>query len=124
MATPAFPAGLPAAQAPGHAISPGLQFKRTEMQGGPARQRRIYAGVFSGVNVSWIFTNAQLLTYRDFKENTISGGARAFTMDVWLGATFTNALVRFKTADNEKHRGPDSWEVSVEIEILQELPTS
>jgi hypothetical protein len=124
MAAPAFPGTLPPPQKEGYGINPATEFLRTEFEVGPARHRRVFTGSFATVPVSWQFTSAQLITYREFYQNTISAGARSFTLNLWLDYRFTNALVRFKKRPAENFKGPFSWEVAGEVEVLQELPTS
>ena len=122
MTTPDFPTSLPATQKDGHSISPSTEFIRTEFENGPARQRRIFTGSFARVTVSWVLTSSQLLTYRDFFQNEISAGARAFTLNLWLDNKFTAAVVRFTARPRAEFMGPFTWKVSGEVEVLQELP--
>ncbi len=124
MATPVFPTELPKCMADGYAINRAQEFVRGEFETGPARQRRVFTGSRGTMQVGWQLTGAQVLTFRNFYDNTISAGARAFTLSLWLGTSFTDMVVRFKTAPTESKKAPFSWEVKGEIELLQSLPTS
>lgn len=122
MTTPDFPPALPAPQKDGHGIAGATEFLRTDFETGPARQRRIFTGSFAKMNVSWVLTSTELLTYREFYQETISAGTRAFKLNLWLDNKFTNAVVRFTARPKEDFMGPFTWKVAGEVEILQELP--
>ena len=120
--TPTFPPELGNPQKNGYGIVPTTEFLRTEFETGPSRQRRVFTGSFAKVPVSWVVSGAGLLTYRAFYQNTISGGARAFNLPLWLDKKFTTAVVRFTARPAENYLGPFSWEIKGEVEVLQELP--
>lgn len=54
-----FPKTLPYPTVQGYAIKPGEAIVRTEMEAGPARQRRRYTQTPSKISVRWIMKREQ-----------------------------------------------------------------
>lgn len=68
---------------------------RTDMEAGPARQRRRFTTGPKMSEVTWLFTAAQLALFETFFDTTLSGGSAWFTMKVPIGGVNSLRTVRF-----------------------------
>lgn len=118
-----WPAALPSPKNAGYAISPTNQTVRTDMEVGLARQRRRTADRADHVSVRWLFTDAELDTFRTWFESDTDaqGGASWFTVTLYLGNTGSTSV-------DARFIGPptitassctDHWDVAATLEVLE-----
>jgi len=91
-----WPATLPAPTVQGYQLNPGDQTLRTDMEVGSARVRRRTYARNDRVSASWVLTEAQLDTLRDwFDDDTtgIAGGSAWFTVTLAVGTGTRQASV-------------------------------
>ena len=91
-----WPSTLPIPLAEGYALNPGDQTIRTDMEVGAARVRRRTHARNDRVNVSWLLTEAQLDTLRDWFDDAttgIAGGSAWFTVTLAVGTGTRQASV-------------------------------
>lgn len=116
-----FPSTLPQPLASGYGISPLDQTVRTDMEVGAARVRRRTSARLDRVTLSWIFTDAQLATFRAWFENDstgAAGGASWFNVNLAIGTTGLVAVqARFVGVYKADHLGALIWSVSAEVEV-------
>ena len=116
----AYPSTLPAPLAAGYAVRPVDQTIRTEMDVGAARVRRRTRARLDRVPVSWVYTDAQLATFRTwFDEDTgAAGGAAWFDITLKVDGGGTTAVEgRFMAAPSYDFLGADLWRASAELEV-------
>lgn len=113
----AWPTDLPNPMADGYQFTPGNAVIRTDMESGPARQRQRFTTVPVSVSVSWRFTVAQMVTFRDFFENTIHRGADWFTVSLDAGAGLASYDARFAEVYQAAWMPGGGWEVTSKLEV-------
>ena len=92
---PTFPATLPAPLVNGFAYIPTDAVVRTQMDSGPARQRRRFTQFPTVFQATWRLTQAQLLAFEQFHHTSLSDGQAWFTLSLYTGAGITASTVRF-----------------------------
>lgn len=102
-------------------ITPVDQTIRTDMDVGTARVRRRTTVRNDILQTSWLMTDAQVSTFRDWFEdgiNGIAGGAIWFTISLPLGSTVaTTVNARFKGPYTIDHIGGVYWKINGSLEI-------
>jgi len=91
-----WPDTLPNPTASGYQINPGDQTVRTDMEVGSPRVRRRTTARNDRVAASWVLTEAQLDTFRDWfddAETGIAGGSAWFNVDLAVGTGSRQAVV-------------------------------
>ena len=78
-----YPTALPLGEASGYAQSITNSVLATQMESGKVFRRRIAANAPDMLNVKWLFTGAELRTFRAWFENALQGGQEAFIMPIW-----------------------------------------
>ena len=113
---PAFPATLPAPLVGGYGLEPVDQTRRTDMEKGAARVRRITAADNDRVSCAWLFSAAQFVTFRDWHRSDIAGGATWFDIDLDLGGGLALATARF-VGNWKAAREGRAWKITAQLEI-------
>jgi hypothetical protein len=114
-----WPATLP--QAPGLDFreSVGTLILRTEMDAGPAKQRRRGQRPDT-LSMSFVMTTAQVATLRTFVDDTIKGVARFYFPHPRTAATIEARIV--PTQEGElfvsAYLAPGYWQISMTVEAL------
>jgi len=90
-----WPATLPAPETDGYTIEPQQAFIRTDMDQGPARQRRRFTTAPTHHQVKWILTEAQLATLESWFDGSINGGASWFAISLRNGQGLQTVEARF-----------------------------
>jgi hypothetical protein len=83
-----WPSTLPAPLASGYQLNPGDQTLRTDMEVGSPRVRRRSFARNDRVSVSWLLSETQLDTLRDWFDDAttgIAGGSAWFTVSLAVG---------------------------------------
>lgn len=116
-----WPVTLPVPSNEGYQISPGDQTIRTDMEAGAPRVRRKTTVRDDRLSVTWILTDAQLDTLRDWFDDAVSGiagGSAWFSTSLAVGG---NTLIETKEA---RFVGPFAaarlglhWRVSATLEV-------
>ena len=75
-----FPATLPAPSYNGYQLAPEDQTVRTDMEVGPARQRRRTAARNDQISLTWEFDDAEMAIFRDWFDDA----AEAAGGDAWF----------------------------------------
>lgn len=111
-----WPSSLPALNLPEFSIQPDVAFARTDMEGGPARQRRRYTSPSGKFNAAWVFTAAQMSTFKTFYESTINSGTDWFTLNINAGAGAADKDCRFIESYTATYLG-NAWHVAAKMEV-------
>lgn len=114
-----WPAGLPQAPRPNYKESIGQIILRTEMDAGPAKQRRRGQRPDT-LSMVFVMTSAEVATLRTFVDSTIKGVARFYFTHPRTGATIEARIV--PTQEGELFGlawlAPGYWDVSMTVEVL------
>lgn len=112
-----WPNTLPAPLRSGFQLARQSGVERTDMESGPARQRRVTRSKLHEVPASWLFTDAQMAAFRSFFDNDISGGADWFTATwrLWDGAA-TRELRFISGEFSVDAAGNGLWRVSAKLD--------
>jgi len=113
---------LPSPTIQGYGISPGEAILRTEMEAGPARQRRRFTQVPSRINVRWVMTQEQFAVFEAWYRFQAKEGAEWFLIELKGGLGLLAQEARFTRQFQARVYAGVLWEVSSELEI-RERPT-
>jgi len=117
-----WPERLPLPSIEGYGISPGEAILRTEMEAGPARQRRRFTQVPSRITVRWIMDRGQFALFEAWYRWAAAEGGTWFEIDLLGGLGLLPQEARFtRQFEARPYRGR-LWEVTSELEI-RERPT-
>lgn len=114
---PAWPSTLPAPKIEGYNVKPEAGFIRTDMEAGPARQRKRFTVVPQKLEASWRFTSAQMATFKTFFKTTINLGTDWFTMTLDIGDGLISYNVRFTAPHVDAIKSGMNWDVNGQIEV-------
>jgi hypothetical protein len=90
-----YPDTLPLPTVDGYGIQPQAAFIRTDMDQGPARQRRRFTTAPTHYPVRWVFTEPQLGTFESWYEGAADAGAGWFTVQLRNGQGLQTVEARF-----------------------------
>ena len=113
-------AGLPDPQVSGYTLAPVDPSLRTEMEAGAARARRRTYARNDRVSARWVFTDAEMDTFRTWFENDsqAAGGAAWFSVSLRIGNTgATTQEARFIGAYQAELLGGAKWSVTANLEV-------
>lgn len=113
----AWPSTLPLPTLQGYGVKPDAAFVRTDMDAGAARQRRRYTAPPSRLSVAWVFTAAQMASFKTFYETTLDLGSGWFTLDINAGAGLASKDCRFVEPYQASLSGNGVWAVSATLEV-------
>ena len=116
----AFPSTLPDPLLAGYSLSPVDPSVRTDMEVGGQRVRRRTKARNDKIDLSWCFTDAEMLTFRNWYEDEttgISGGSSWFDikLNIGLGGS-TDEEARF-SGIWKAQRDSQYWKVTATLEI-------
>ena len=119
-----WPDKLPLPSTEGYGIAPGEAILRTEMEAGPARQRRRFTQVPSRIAVRWLMRAEQFALFEAWYRYTAEEGGAWFEIDLLggLGLVPQEALFT-RQFEARPYRGR-LWEVVSELEIRARLTLS
>ena len=112
-----WPASLPQPNLNGYAIKPDAGFIRTDMDVGPARQRRRYTAPPSRISASWVFNATQMAAFKTFFETTLDLGSGWFTLNINAGAGMADKDCRFTEPYQASLSASGVWSVSASLEV-------
>lgn len=119
MAIPVFPATLPKLVMTNYSYKPTNNLIRTQMETGPAKQRRRFVNVPTEISAEWIFTRAELGIFEKFWKEQLYDGAGWFKLKVVNGAGESECNARF----TEPYSASASvrefmWKVNGKVEVM------
>ncbi len=115
--TAVWPDDLPLPTIQEYGIRPGEAILRTEMEAGPARQRRRFTNVPSRITVRWVMRSEQFLLFEGWYRWTAQEGGAWFTIDLLGGLGLLPQEARFtRQFEATPYRG-NLWEITSELEI-------
>jgi hypothetical protein len=123
MTTISWPARLPLPTYDGYAVEPQDATTRTDMEAGPARQRRRFTSVPTRVPVRWRLSQMDFATFEAWFRLKISGGAEWFAIDLLSGIGVAPHEARFLGQGGSPYRAVPSrggtWIVTSVLEVRQ-----
>ena len=114
-----WPATLPLPSIEGYGLHPGEAILRTEMEAGPARQRRRYTQVPSRISVRWTFRRDQFALFEAWYRWHAKEGGEWFEIELLGGIGMSVHEARFTKPFDAKPRSGILWEVTSELEIRE-----
>ena len=115
----AWPETLPLPTVEGYGIQPGDAILRTEMEAGPARQRRRFTQVPSRVSVRWIMRRDQFALFEAWYRWQAKEGGAWFEIELLGGLGLLTQEARFTKQFQAQLLGGTLWEIRSELEIRE-----
>lgn len=122
MANIYFPQHLPYPTTEGYSIKPGEAIVRTDMESGPARQRRRYTQTPSKISVRWVMDREQFSLFEAWYKYHAKEGAEWFYITLLGGLGLLEQEARFTQQFEAKLLNGYLWEITSELEI-RDRPT-
>lgn len=105
-----------------YSVSPVKGFMRTEMEVGPARQRRIASAMPTNVTFKLLLlSRMELAVLETWYKRVLSNGAAWFKMPVDCGSGYVDTDCRFTDTYTVSAAAFETYEVSCQVEC-RELP--
>ncbi len=117
-----FPEKLPYPTTEGYAIKPGEAIVRTDMEAGPARQRRRYEQTPSKISVRWVMNREQFSLFEAWYKYYAKEGAEWFVITLLGGLGLLKQEARFTQQFEAKLLNGYLWEITSELEV-RDRPT-
>lgn len=117
MTTITWPSDLPAPEIDGYGIQPQAAIIRTDMDQGPARQRRRFRSAPTHYPVKWFMTEPQLSTLESWFHHVIEDGAAWFDISLRNGQGLQSVEARFIAPWQATMMGGPHYEVSATLEV-------
>ncbi|HER27500.1 MAG TPA: hypothetical protein ENI69_10365 [Rhodospirillales bacterium] len=117
--TVVWPSTLPLPSIQGYGLHPGEAILRTEMEAGPARQRRRYTQVPSRISVRWMFQRDQFALFEAWYRWHAKEGGEWFTIELRGGIGMVPHEARFTRQFTASLLPANRWEVSSDLEIRE-----
>ena len=117
--TTLWPHTLPLPTVEGYAVRPGEAILRTEMEAGPARQRRRFTQVPSRIGVRWVLRRDQFALFEAWYRWHAKEGGEWFSIDLLGGIGLTAHEARFTRQFEARLIAGTLWEVRSELEIRE-----
>jgi len=114
---PAWPDSLPAPSIQGYGLEPEDMVLRTQMQMGPARQRRQYTRAPTRIPVRWVFKPLHMQIFESWYHHEIEDGQAWFDVALQTGAGITTLNARFVGVWKSRLVSKVSWEVTGMLEV-------
>ncbi|MFV0626599.1 MAG: hypothetical protein ACK5N8_04550 [Alphaproteobacteria bacterium] len=117
-----FPTHLPYPTVEGYLIRPDEAIVRTDMEAGPARQRRRYTQTPSKISVKWVMNRGQFSLFEAWYKFYAKEGAEWFYIKLLGGLGLIEQEARFTKQFEAALLNGILWSVSSELEI-RDRPT-
>ena len=114
-----WPNTLPLPTIDGYGVHPGEAILRTDMEAGPARQRRRFTQVPSRISVRWVLRRDQFALFEAWYRWHAKEGGAWFDIDLLGGVGLTVHEARFTRQFEARIRSGVLWEVTSELEIRE-----
>ena len=111
-----YPSSLPASTIDGYAVRAGSVIARVGDNTGATTQRRRVVEAPSSVSARWVFTGAQLSTFREWFDS-IHGGASWSDIKATFGVGIRTVSIRFVESYEATIIAGDRWEVTAQLEL-------
>ncbi len=115
----AWPDKLPLPTIEGYGIRPGEAILRTEMEAGPARQRRRFTQVPSRLTVRWLMRRDQFTLFEAWYRWSAKEGGEWFEIDLLGGLGLLPQEARFTRQFEARLKDGVLWEVCSELEVRE-----
>jgi hypothetical protein len=115
----AWPETLPLPTVEGYGIQPGDAILRTEMEAGPARQRRRFTQVPSRVSVHWIMRRDQFALFEAWYRWQAKEGGAWFEIELLGGLGLLTQEARFTRQFQAQLLGGRLWKIRSELEVRE-----
>ena len=112
-----WPDQLPLPTLAGYAIQPGEAILRTEMEAGPARQRRRFTNAPSRIAVRWVMRAEQFALFEAWYRWAAAEGGAWFEIDLLGGLGLAPQEARFTRQFEARLYRRRLWEVTSELEV-------
>ena len=112
-----FPKKLPYPTVEGYTIKPDEAIIRTEMEAGPARQRRRYSQTPSKISAKWIMSPEQFSVFEAWYRYRAKEGAEWFYITLLGGLGLTEQEARFTQQFEASLLNGYLWQISSELDI-------
>ncbi len=117
--TISWPSTLPLPSIEGYGVHPGEAILRTDMEAGPARQRRRFTQVSSRISVRWVMRRDQFALFEAWYRWHAKEGGEWFDIDLLGGVGLTVHEARFTRQFEARIKSGVLWEVTSELEIRE-----
>ena len=114
-----WPENLPLPSIEGYGVHPGEAILRTEMEAGPARQRRRFTQVPSRISARWSFRRDQFALFEAWYRWRAREGGAWFEIDLLGGIGMSVHEARFARQFNASVVRGNRWQVTSELEIRE-----
>ena len=114
-----WPSTLPLPSIEGYGVHPGEAILRTEMEAGPARQRRRYTSVPSRITVRWVLRRDQFALFEAWYRWQAKEGGAWFEINLLGGLGLVTHEARFTRQFSARLLPANRWEVGSELEIRE-----
>ena len=112
-----FPKNLPYPTVESYSVQPNEAIVRTDMESGPARQRRRYTQTPSKISVRWIMNREQFSLFEAWYKYHAKEGAEWFYITLLGGLGLLEQEARFTKQFEAKLLNGYLWEITSELEI-------
>ncbi len=120
--TISFPSTLPLPTIEGYGITPQEAILRTDMEAGPARQRRRFTQVPSKITVRWVMKSEQFALFEAWYKFYAKEGGEWFEITLLGGLGLLTQEARFTRQFEAMPKLGGNWQITSELEI-RERPT-
>lgn len=117
-----WPTGFPTPSINGYRFTAGKTFTRTDVEQGPARQRRRFTSAPAEVQTSWTLTLYQFETFEAWWIHTLQGGADWFSVPLGNGKGRQTVTARFTQPYEASWIGSETVRVTGSLEVT-DFPT-
>ncbi|MDD9876530.1 MAG: hypothetical protein OXR84_03715 [Magnetovibrio sp.] len=114
-----WPTTLPLPTIEGYGVHPGEAILRTEMEAGPARQRRRFTQVPSRISVRWVLRRDQFALFEAWYRWHAREGGAWFEIDLLGGIGLSAHEARFTRQFEAALQPGNRWRVTSELEIRE-----
>lgn len=114
-----WPKTLPLPTIDGYGVHPGEAILRTEMEAGPARQRRRFTQVPSRISVRWLFRREQFALFEAWYRWLAKEGGEWFEIDLMGGLGLVGHEARFTRQFEARLKNGVLWEITSDLEIRE-----
>jgi hypothetical protein len=116
-----WPARLPLPTYDGYALEPESATARTDMEAGPARQRRRFTGTPTRIPVRWRMSQIEFATFEAWFRLKLADGAEWFAVDLLSGIGIAGHEARFPGQSGNPYRAVPgrggTWIVTSVLEV-------
>ncbi|MDD9922851.1 MAG: hypothetical protein OXQ92_11320 [Boseongicola sp.] len=114
-----WPKTLPLPTVDGYGVHPGEAILRTEMEAGPARQRRRFTQVPSRISARWLFRREQFALFEAWYRWHAKEGGEWFEIELMGGLGLVDHEARFTRQFEARLKNGVLWEITSDLEIRE-----